>query len=96
MDVIFAAASHELGEPERRATGVLARPIVIGDGCWIGARATILAGVTIGAGCVVGAGAVVVADTQPNCVYAGVPARRLRELDGVAPANSPALHHSGA
>jgi acetyltransferase-like isoleucine patch superfamily enzyme len=41
-----------------------ARPITIGDGAWLGARCTVLAGVTIGAGAVVGAG-VTVADDVP-------------------------------
>lgn len=35
------------------------KPIIIGDDCWIGGNAIILAGVTIGNGCTVGAGSVV-------------------------------------
>ena len=54
-----------------------ARPIVIGDGCWIGANATILGGVTIGDGAVVAAGAVVTKDVAPYTVVGGVPARPL-------------------
>jgi maltose O-acetyltransferase len=50
----------------------------IGDRCWIGARATILPGVSIGDGTVVAAGAVVTKDCEPDALYAGVPARRLR------------------
>jgi maltose O-acetyltransferase len=40
----------------------------------------ILPSVTIGPGCIVGAGAVVTKDLEPNGVYVGVPARRVREL----------------
>jgi maltose O-acetyltransferase len=40
----------------------------------------VLPGVTIGAGCAVAAGAVVTADCEPDGLYAGVPARRVRDL----------------
>ena len=43
-----------------------ARPIVIGDGCWIGANVTVLPGVTIGRGSVIGAGSVVNKDIPPT------------------------------
>jgi maltose O-acetyltransferase len=54
---------------------------VIEDGCWIGAGATILPGVTVRAGCIVASGAIVTKDCEPNGLYAGNPARRIRELD---------------
>lgn len=57
-----------------------ARPIIIGDGCWIGADATIIAGVTIGDGAVVAAGAVVTKDVPPNTMVGGVPARVIKKL----------------
>lgn len=53
-------------------------PVVIGDGVWIGARATILKGVTIGDGAVVAAGAVVTRDVPAHSLVAGVPARVVR------------------
>ena len=56
-----------------------ARPIVIGDGCWIGANATILGGVTIGDGAVVAAGAVVTKDVAPHTVVGGVPAKEIKK-----------------
>jgi maltose O-acetyltransferase len=56
-------------------------PVVIGDRVWLGARVTVLPGVTIGDDVVVAAGAVVAADCLPHGVYAGVPARRVREVD---------------
>ena len=74
--------THELGDPGQRAGANQALPIMIGAGTWIGAGAILLAGVTVGAGCVIGAGSVVLTDCDPNGLYAGVPARRVREISG--------------
>ena len=43
-------------------------PIVIEDGAWVAARATVLRGCTIGADSIVGATALVVADVAPGAV----------------------------
>lgn len=72
---------HEIGGPERRWVGYDARPIVIGDGCGVGANTIIHGGVTVAAGCVIGSGSVVTKDTEPNGVYVGNPARRIRDLE---------------
>ena len=50
------------------------------DGCWICAGCTILPGVTIGEGCVIAAGSVVNKDCAPDGLYAGVPAKRIKDL----------------
>ncbi|MFC9788644.1 acyltransferase [Rhodococcus sp. NPDC127528] len=81
----FITSTHEIGPADGRGGRVCHRPIVVGDGCWIGARAIVLPGVTIGSGCIVGAGAVVTKDCEPNGVYAGNPARRIRDLPLDAP-----------
>ncbi|MFV0423089.1 acyltransferase [Oleidesulfovibrio sp.] len=52
-----------------------ARPIVIGDDVWLGARVTVLSGVHIGNGAVAGAGSVINADVPDNVIVAGSPAR---------------------
>ena len=76
----FITATHEFGPSSKRAGKQLHQPVRIGDGCWVGARVTILPGVSVGAGCVLAAGAVVTRDCEPNGLYAGVPARRVRDL----------------
>ena len=81
MQAALLTSDHRMAGEECRAGALDGRPIVVGDGCWIGARATVLAGVEIGAGCVVGAGALVTSDCEPNGLYVGVPARRIRDLD---------------
>lgn len=52
----------------------------VGFGSWLGANVTLLPGITVGRGCVIGAGAVVAKDTEPNGLYVGNPARRVRDL----------------
>ncbi len=52
-----------------------AKPVRIGRGVFIGARATILKGVTIGDRAVVGAGAVVTKDVPDGCLAFGNPAQ---------------------
>lgn len=78
--VVVCTSTHEIGVRTRRAGRVRSMPVVVGDGCWVGAGAVILPGVTLAPGCVIGAGAVVTADTEPDGVYRGVPARRARDL----------------
>jgi acetyltransferase-like isoleucine patch superfamily enzyme len=52
-----------------------ARPIIIGRGAFIGARAIVLKGVTIGDRAIVGAGAVVSKDVPARHIAVGNPAR---------------------
>jgi maltose O-acetyltransferase len=73
-------STHDLGPHESRLGEWHQLPVIIGAGCWIGAGAIILPGVTIGDGCIIAAGAVVRDDCEPDGVYAGVPARRIRDL----------------
>ena len=59
----------------------IAKEIVIGKNVWLCANVTILQGVKIANNIIVGAGAVVTSDLlEENCLYAGVPARKIRKL----------------
>jgi maltose O-acetyltransferase len=66
--------------PLQAAFPAMAAPVRFGNGCFVGANATILAGVTIGARSFVAAGSVVTADVPSNTLVAGVPARPLRSI----------------
>jgi maltose O-acetyltransferase len=80
MGSMLLTTHHEMGGPEARVGPWHGKPIRIHDGCWLAARVVVLPGVTIGSGCVIAAGAVVTGDCEPNGLYAGVPARRVRDL----------------
>lgn len=79
-EVMVLTGTHHIGDTSARAGAPFGSPVSIGDGVWIGARATVLPGVTIGEGCVIAAGAVVAGDCAPDGVYGGVPAKLLRPL----------------
>lgn len=57
-----------------------AKPVVIGNGCWLCANVTVLPGVTIGDNCVIGAGSVVTRSIPANSFAAGNPCRVIRTL----------------
>lgn len=79
------AVNHVFDDPQRPfvAQGITAEGIVIEDDVWLGASAVVTDGVRVGKGAVVAAGAVVTADVPPHTVVAGVPARVVRQIDGV-------------
>lgn len=82
-DVMIAANvslltnNHDLYEREI----LLCKPIVIKQGVWIGAGATILPGVTVGKYAVVGASSVVTHDVPDYAVVVGSPAKVIKTLD---------------
>lgn len=63
---------HGAGHFIRRADEVRNTEISVGNGCWIGARSTILGGLHVGDGSVVGACSLVNRDVKPNSLVGGV------------------------
>ena len=55
-------------------------PVYIGKNVWIGGNSTILPGISIGENSVVGAGSVVNKNVEPNSLYVGVPAKKIKSL----------------
>ena len=79
--VSLYTAGHAIGFGScRMDPRVVAKPIVVEDGAWVGLQAIILPGVTIGHGSVVSAGAVVGSDVPPNTLVAGNPAVEVGKL----------------
>ncbi len=88
-NVTIATPMHPLVAEERNVrqredgsyyTLEYAKPITIGDSCWLAANVTVCGGVTIGEGCVIGAGSIVTRDIPPHSLAAGNPCRVIREI----------------
>ncbi len=80
------AVNHIFDDPNKPfiEQGITAEGIVIEDDVWLGSAAVVTDGVHIGKGAVVAAGAVVTKDVPAHCVVGGVPARVIKEVDGVS------------
>lgn len=79
--VTIMATTHRFDNHEKkiRDQGIDNESVHIEENVWIGAKATVLSGVTIGHGSVIGAGAVINKSLEPEGVYVGVPARRVKD-----------------
>lgn len=73
----LCAGSHDIDDPNMQ---LIARPIKIGDYAWVAAGAFVGPGAILGEGTVLGARGVVSGKSlDPWAVYAGNPARKIRE-----------------
>jgi maltose O-acetyltransferase len=89
MQTLITTSHHPRGTDGRWQHEAEPRAVRIGDRVWVGARATILPGTEIESDVVVAAGAVVRGRCRSGGLYAGVPARRVRELsEPVVPADA--------
>lgn len=77
----------QLGVPIRLASQIrnkdynrkgLNEKIIIEDDVWVGYGSIILSGVKICQGSIIAAGSVVTKDVEPFSIYAGVPAKKIR------------------
>ncbi len=83
-DNVMLAANVQLlsnNHDEYKREVLICKKIVIKEGAWIGAGASILPGVTIGKYAIVGAGAIVTKDVPDYAVVVGTPARVVKTLD---------------
>jgi putative colanic acid biosynthesis acetyltransferase WcaF len=71
----LCTGNHDWSHPHMK---LYRRPIVVGQGVWIAARALICPGVEIGDGAIVSAGSVVSKNVPPFEIHSGNPARMVR------------------
>jgi putative colanic acid biosynthesis acetyltransferase WcaF len=70
----------------RRATfDLITKPIAIGNGAWVGARATLLPGVVVGPNSLIAGGSIVTKNVESATVVAGNPARQIAMRDAPHP-----------
>jgi acetyltransferase-like isoleucine patch superfamily enzyme len=82
-DVYITDSNHRFGSGLAPSGQPMDRgEVLIGNRCWIGAKAVILKGARLGDGCVIAAGAVVNSVIGPGQVVAGVPARPINRKIG--------------
>jgi putative colanic acid biosynthesis acetyltransferase WcaF len=72
--VYLCTGSHD---HRRRTFDLLPSPIRIGDGAWIGARATLLPGVSVGPNAIVAGGGIVTKDVEAAQIVGGNPAKEI-------------------
>ncbi|MFT8325085.1 sugar O-acetyltransferase [Oenococcus sicerae] len=73
-------SNHLFDAKERELGGCIAKPITIGNHCWLAANVTVLPGVTIGDDTIIGAGSVVTHNIPSSVIAAGNPCRVLRQI----------------
>ena len=83
-EVAFITSDHPVGASGEISRSPSHAAITVGDGCWLGARVTVLPGARIGAGVVVTSGSVVGGVCEPGLVYSGVPARKVGRVKALA------------
>jgi putative colanic acid biosynthesis acetyltransferase WcaF len=72
----ICGATHEYNNPEFRLVHF---PMRLGPYSWVCARATVNPGVNLGAGAILALGSVAPRDLEPFGIYAGIPARKVKE-----------------
>ena len=77
----IGSGTHEIDPVGPHSAGKgIGLPVVIGDGCWIGAGSIILPGCSVGRKSIIAAGAVAKGAIPDGQVWGGCPARFLKNL----------------
>lgn len=79
-NVSIYTACHSTDPVERNSRREWAKPVTIGNSCWIGGSVTILPGVTIGNDVTIGAGSVVTKDIPSGTIAVGNPAKVIKHI----------------
>lgn len=77
----LCGATHLYNEPSFR---LVSYPMTVGAYAWVCARATVSPGVNVGDGAILALGSVATKDLEPFGIYAGMPARKVKERERTA------------
>ena len=80
MECLFVTGSHSIGNSLRRAGEAIVSDIKVDDGVWVGARTILFGGTVIGESSIIGSASMCKATIRRNCLYAGTPAKLIRNL----------------
>lgn len=86
LHTIYDKAKHPsqtiIGNDVSVGHNAIVHGAVIGDNCLIGMGATLLDNAVVPSGCIIAANALVLSNAklEPNSVYAGVPAKKVKEV----------------
>lgn len=82
LHTLYKKSTVKIGNDVSIGHNAIVHGACIEDKCLIGMGATLLDNVLVRSGCIVAANALVLANTvlEPNSVYAGVPARKVKEV----------------
>jgi maltose O-acetyltransferase len=81
--VCIYTAGHPIDKDIRNEELEYGYPVTIGNDVWIGGNVVINPGVTIGDNVVIGSGSIVTKDIESNCIAAGNPCKKIRDITDV-------------
>lgn len=83
IHTLYKRSVTEIGDDVSIGHGAVVHGARIESNCLIGINATILDNAVVGSGTIVAANSLVLSNAvlEPNSVYAGVPARKIKEID---------------
>lgn len=76
----LCGATHDYNDPK---FPVVSFPMRLGRYAWVAARACVSPGVNLGDGAILGLASVATKDLEPWSIYAGVPARKVKERERI-------------
>lgn len=82
-DIGFITGSHIIGSKERRAGEGVSYEILIEDGCWIGARTTIMGNTIISNSTIIGTSSLVNKSIAANVIAIGIPAKIIKDISHI-------------
>jgi acetyltransferase-like isoleucine patch superfamily enzyme len=77
----YGVCIHTINHDLKNRNIFIAKPVKIGENCWLGNSCTILPGVTLGDNVTVGANSVVTKSFPDNVVIAGIPAKIIKNIE---------------